>query len=385
MAHEAGVPFYFASGSEFVELFVGVGAKRMRELFEMARQHAPAIIFIDEIDTIAGTRGTKNTNSEETKTLVQLLTELDGVVESENPIVVIAATNRPDILDPALLRPRRFDKMIFVPMPDKKARKEIINVHLQSKPLDPSLDRFQIIEKLATMTTGFSGADIENLINEANLISIKKKKKYIDWEDIKEAYDKITLGLEPGYVLDEDTKKRVAYHEAGHAINAWAIRKKVDLVSILPRSKALGLVRTKEENDKYLYTYNDLFNEIVMLLGGRAAEEIYFSELSTGAANDLKKATQIAKDMITKYGFDSLIVYESTESAWHKESILSPSTDIETKIEHILKKAYEIAKQNITNNEILYNKLVEALLQKEVIDEEEFERIMSEKNDQEEH
>jgi len=364
LAHEAKVPFFFASGSEFAEMYVGVGAARVRDLFAKARRHAPAIVFIDEIDTLGARRG-PHSHSEDTKTLNQLLTEMDGVTESDAPIVVIAATNRPEILDPALLRPKRFDKIINIPLPDKRARKQILTVHLKNKPLADNIE--EVVEKLASMTTGFSGADLENLCNEAALLAALEDSSVVTWKHFKIAYDKVTIGLDADRQLDEKTKKRVAYHEAGHAICAKGIDKKIDRISILPRSKALGFVRTREDEDKVLATFSELMGELVLLLGGRAAEELYCGEPSTGAQNDLERATKLAKKMLYSYGFKTLSVKEIQYSQYHSEKILD---DIDEQvIENLLYYALELAKEHIKNNEEYYLRLVNLLYNKEDLEE----------------
>jgi len=368
IAHEANVPFYFAAGAEFQELFVGVGAARIRDLFKQARDNAPAIIFIDEIDTLGMRRGSQGVHAEDSKTLTQLLTEMDGIIDSKKPIVVIGATNRADLLDPALLRPKRFDKIIHVPLPDKPARRQILAVHIKNKPIEGNVD--EMLDKLASMTTGFSGADLENLINEAALIAATEGKEKIQWQHLKQAYDKITIGIGTDRRLDENTKRRVAYHETGHAINAWIVGKHIDRISILPSSRALGYVRTQEEEDKYIMTFSDLMKELIMLLGGRAAEEIFFGEPSTGAANDLERATKIAKDMVLKYGFFDLVVYENEVNAWYSEKLLHKQ-DVEEIVKKILQKAMQIAKDNIIKHKERFQAIAEYVLVKEIVEDKE--------------
>jgi len=361
LAHEAGVPFFYASGAEFIELYVGVGAKRIRELFKKARKNAPAIVFIDEIDAIAGIRGAGpgGNNMEDLRTLTQLLTEMDGVMVSKKPIVVIAATNKPELIDPALLRPGRFDKVIHVNLPHRNARRDILLVHLRNKPL--AVDKENLAEQLADITVGFSGADLENLCNEAALIALKKGKTAIEKEDFMEAFDKIMLGLTNGLVLDDKQKKTVAIHESGHAIVAHYLKKKIDIVTILPRSRALGLVLTKPE-ERYIRKFSELFAEIVVDLGGRAAEELYDVEPSTGAANDLAQATQMARAIVAEYGFGNLAAYEYGEY----ELLPLPET-VNEQVRYILSCAYETAKKILIDNKQYHEKLTNALLEKEVI------------------
>ncbi|MCL6555042.1 MAG: ATP-dependent zinc metalloprotease FtsH [Burkholderiales bacterium] len=316
VAGEAGVPFFSISGSEFVELFVGVGAARVRDLFEQAREKAPAIIFIDELDALGRARGVAGPiggHDEREQTLNQLLTEMDGF-DSSVGLVILAATNRPEILDPALLRAGRFDRQVLVDRPDKKGRLDILKVHVKKIKLAPNVD----LEQVAALTTGFSGADLANLVNEAALMATRRKAEAVELADFTAAIERIVAGLEKkNRVLNERERKTVAYHEMGHALVALALpgTDPVHKVSIIPRGVgALGYTIQRPTEDRYLMTRQELENKIAVLLGGRAAEKLVFGELSTGAADDLAKATDIARDMITRYGMDEDLGYIAFEA-----------------------------------------------------------------------
>ncbi|MDO5577070.1 MAG: ATP-dependent zinc metalloprotease FtsH, partial [Fibrobacter sp.] len=300
-AGEAGVPFFSTSGSEFIEMFVGVGASRVRDMFETAKREAPAIIFIDELDSIGRVRGTGlgGSHDEREQTLNQILTEMDGF-EPHESVVVIAATNRPDVLDPALTRPGRFDRQITLDLPQKSARREILKIHAQNVPLDESVD----MEKIASRTVGFSGADLRNLVNEAALLAGRKRKTKVDYKDFEEAQDKIMLGAEREDKLDDNERKIVAYHEAGHALMAKLIPETDPLqkVTIIARGRALGATEQIPENDRYNLSKSYLLGRIAVALGGRASEKLVFNELTSGAQQDLKQVTQIARKMICQWG-----------------------------------------------------------------------------------
>ncbi|MDI6750069.1 MAG: ATP-dependent zinc metalloprotease FtsH [Pseudomonadota bacterium] len=316
VAGEAGVPFFSISGSEFVEMFVGVGAARVRDLFEQARGRAPAIIFIDELDALGRARGAASPlggHDEREQTLNQLLTEMDGF-DSSVGLIILAATNRPEILDPALLRAGRFDRQVLVDRPDKKGRVDILRVHAKKITLAPDVD----LEQVAALTTGFSGADLANLVNEAALIATRRKAEAVSLADFTAAVERIVAGLEKkSRVLNEQERRTVAYHEMGHALVALALpgTDPVHKVSIIPRGiGALGYTIQRPTEDRYLMTREELENKIAVLLGGRAAEKLVFGKLSTGAADDLAKATDIARDMITRYGMDEELGYIAYEA-----------------------------------------------------------------------
>lgn len=301
VAGEAGVPFFSVSASEFVEMFVGVGASRVRDLFERAKAQAPSIIFIDELDAVGRQRfaGLGVGNDEREQTLNQLLVEMDGF-EAHTDVVVIAATNRPDVLDPALLRPGRFDRQVVVGLPDKRGRAAILRIHARGIPIGPDVD----LDALAAATPGFSGADLANLVNEAALIAARRGKQVVDRSDFEEALDKILLGTTRSLLMSEEERRLVAYHEAGHAVVAYftpgsdPLRK----ISIVPRGRALGVTVQAPEEDRFNYTRNQLLGRLAVLLGGRAAEQLVFNEVTTGAQNDLKEATQLARRMVGLWG-----------------------------------------------------------------------------------
>ncbi|MGC8852311.1 MAG: ATP-dependent zinc metalloprotease FtsH, partial [Hydrogenobacter sp.] len=310
IAGEAHVPFISVSGSDFVEMFVGVGAARVRDLFDTAKRHAPCIIFIDEIDAVGRSRGAVNLgggHDEREQTLNQLLVEMDGFDTSEG-IIVIAATNRPDILDPALLRPGRFDRQIYIPRPDVRGRYEILKVHAKDKKLAPNVD----LELVARATPGFTGADLENVLNEAALLAARKGKDYIEMEDIEEAIDRVTMGLErKGMVISPKEKEKIAYHEAGHAIMSLMVPGSDALhkVSIIPRGMALGVTQQLPIDDKHIYDKEDLMGKILTLMGGRAAEEVFYGKegITTGAENDLQRATELAYRMVSMWGMSERV------------------------------------------------------------------------------
>ncbi|MBL4608560.1 MAG: ATP-dependent zinc metalloprotease FtsH [Pseudomonadales bacterium] len=305
-AGEAGVPFFNVSGSEFVEMFVGVGASRVRDLFKKARAETPSLIFIDEIDSIGRARssGMAVANDERDQTLNQILAEMDGF-DSNETVVVLAATNRPDILDPALLRPGRFDRKVTLELPHQKARFEIFNVHIKDHPLSTDID----IEELSRRTVGFSGAEIANLVNEAALNAARNNKQEIDKEDFETARDRIVLGIEYGELLNPDEKRRIAYHEAGHTLTAF-LSPDADppkKVSIIPRGRALGVTEQEPAEDRHSYTEVYLHAQLRVLMGGRCAERLEYQNLSTGASDDLRRATQLARQMLTQWGMSERI------------------------------------------------------------------------------
>ncbi|NSW90052.1 MAG: ATP-dependent metallopeptidase FtsH/Yme1/Tma family protein [Firmicutes bacterium] len=383
---EAGVPFFSISGSDFVEMFVGVGASRVRDLFEQAKKNAPCIVFIDEIDAVGRHRGAGlgGGHDEREQTLNQLLVEMDGFGINEG-VIVLAATNRPDILDPALLRPGRFDRRIFVGLPDIKGREEILKVHARGKPLSPEVK----LNELAKSTPGFTGADLENLLNEAALLAARKNKRKIEPEEIKEATFKVIMGPEKkSRVMSESEKRLTAYHEAGHAIAVKLISTtdKVDRISIIPSGRAGGYTAFKPEEDKTYLTRSQLMEKIAIALGGRAAEEIVLGEISTGAYNDLKEANNVARNMITRYGMSerlsNLIFGSETDEIFlgrdfahtrnYSEQI---AAEIDMEVKNIIDNSYQkivnILKENINK----LHTIAATLIEKEKLEGQEFEEL----------
>jgi AFG3 family protein len=372
MAGEAQVPFFSMSGSDFVELFVGVGASRVRDLFKQAREKAPCIIFIDEIDAIGRARG-KNmmmSNDERESTLNQLLVEMDGF-SGESGIIVLAATNRPDVLDTALLRPGRFDRQITIDKPDLKGREAIFKVHLKPIKISEKLD----IHKIAEQTPGFAGADIANVCNEAALIAARKGKAAVDIEDFQDAVDRVIGGLEKkNKIISPDEKRIIAYHEAGHAICGWFLEHAYPLlkVTIVPRgTAALGYAQYTPK-EQYLYNTDQLQDQICMTLGGRASEDIFFGKISTGAQNDLQQITRIAYAMVTVYGMNDKLGNISFYDPQQDQAFTKPYSDetaklIDEEVRKLLEIAYERTKQLLIGKKAEVEKLAEALLDKEVL------------------
>ncbi|MDF2193631.1 ATP-dependent zinc metalloprotease FtsH [Paraflavitalea sp. CAU 1676] len=372
MAGEAQVPFFSMSGSDFVELFVGVGASRVRDLFKQAREKAPCIIFIDEIDAIGRARG-KNaimSNDERESTLNQLLVEMDGF-SGESGIIVLAATNRPDVLDSALLRPGRFDRQISIDKPDLKGREHIFKVHLKPIKISERVD----IHKLAEQTPGFAGADIANICNEAALIAARKGKQSVEMEDFQDAVDRVIGGLEKkNKIISPDEKRIIAYHEAGHAICGWYLEHAYPLlkVTIVPRGvAALGYAQYTPK-EQYLYNTDQLTDQICMTLGGRASEEIFFGKISTGAQNDLQQITRIAYSMITVYGMNDKVGNVSFYDPAAENSFTKPYSEetsklIDEEVRKLIDNAYEKTKELLTEKKGQVEKLAEALLSKEVL------------------
>ncbi|HUB62093.1 MAG TPA: ATP-dependent zinc metalloprotease FtsH [Puia sp.] len=372
MAGEAQVPFFSMSGSDFVELFVGVGASRVRDLFKQAREKAPCVIFIDEIDAIGRARG-KNaimSNDERESTLNQLLVEMDGF-GGDSGIIVLAATNRPDVLDSALLRPGRFDRQISIDKPDLKGREAIFKVHLKPIKISSKLD----IHKLAEQTPGFAGADIANVCNEAALIAARKGKETVEMEDFQDAVDRVIGGLEKkNKIISPDEKKIIAYHEAGHAICGWFLEHAYPLlkVTIVPRGvAALGYAQYTPK-EQYLYNTDQLFDQICMTLGGRASEELNFGKISTGAQNDLQQITKIAYSMVTVYGMNDKIGNVSFYDPQQENSFTKPYSEetsrlIDEEVRKLIDKAYEATKHLLTVKHREVELLAEALLEKEVL------------------
>ncbi len=384
IAGEAHVPFISVSGSDFVEMFVGVGAARVRDLFETAKKHAPCIIFIDEIDAVGRTRGVLNLgggHDEREQTLNQLLVEMDGFDTSEG-IIVIAATNRPDILDPALLRPGRFDRQIFIPRPDVKGRYEILKVHAKNKKLADDVD----LELVARATPGFTGADLENLLNEAALLAARNGKDRITMEEVEEAIDRITMGLErKGMAISPEEKEKIAYHEAGHALMGFMTQDAdpVHKVSIIPRGMALGVTQQLPIDDKHIYDKKNLFGRILVMMGGRAAEEVFYGKegITTGAENDLQRATELAYKMVSMWGMSDKVgpiaikkVSNPFLGGMTNSIDTSPELlkDIDEEVKKILTDAYELARSTIEAHKEPLKAVVKKLMEKETITCEEF-------------
>ncbi|QWK12867.1 MAG: ATP-dependent zinc metalloprotease FtsH [Aquificota bacterium] len=388
IAGEAHVPFISVSGSDFVEMFVGVGAARVRDLFDTAKRHAPCIIFIDEIDAVGRSRGALNLgggHDEREQTLNQLLVEMDGFDTSEG-IIVIAATNRPDILDPALLRPGRFDRQIFIPRPDVKGRYEILKVHAKDKKLAPDVD----LEIVARATPGFTGADLANVMNEAALLAARRGKEAIEMQDIEDAIDRITMGLErKGMVISPKEKEKIAYHEMGHAIMSLMVPGTDPLhkVSIIPRGMALGVTQQMPIDDKHMYDKQDLYTRILSLMGGRAAEEVFYGKegITTGAENDLQRATELAYRMVSMWGMSERVgplavrrtinpfLGGMTTSVDISEEL---RREIDEEVRNILTKAYEDAKRIVLEHKEAIQAVVKRLLEKETMSCEEVVEIL---------
>uniref|UniRef100_A0A7V3JAS2 ATP-dependent zinc metalloprotease FtsH n=1 Tax=candidate division CPR3 bacterium TaxID=2268181 RepID=A0A7V3JAS2_UNCC3 len=387
VAGEAGVPFLSISGSEFVELFVGVGAARVRDLFEQAKANAPCIVFIDEIDAVGRLRGAGlgGGHDEREQTLNQLLVEMDGFDSSEG-IIVMAATNRPDILDPALLRPGRFDRRIYVPIPDVKGREEILKIHTRRIPLGPDVD----LKLIAQSTPGFTGADLANLVNEAALLAARKNKQVVEMQDFEEAKDKLIMGIaRRSMVISEEEKKRIAYHETGHALVAKFLpgSDPVHKITIIPHGRALGATQSLPSEDRYLYTKSYILTQLSVLLGGRAAELLVFNEESTGAADDLSKATEIARRMVTDWGMSEKIgpvtlgkeeeeIFLGRELGVRKYYSEETARLIDNEIKEIVKNAFDKAVEILRSKMELLHQVANYLLEKETITGQELDEII---------
>ena len=384
-AGEAGVPFFTISGSDFVEMFVGVGASRVRDLFEQAKKHAPCIIFIDEIDAVGRKRGAGmgGGHDEREQTLNQLLVEMDGFMENSG-IIVLAATNRPDILDPALLRPGRFDRQVVVGIPDIKAREEIFKIHSRNKPLEEDVNA----EVLARRTPGFTPADIENMLNEAALLSIRKNSKAISMEDIEEAITKVIAGPQKkSRVISEKERWLTAVHESGHAVVARSLPETdpVHQITIVPRGRAGGFTMILPTEERFYTTKVDMEEQIVHLLGGRVAESLVLKDISTGASNDIQRATTIARDMVTKYGFSEKlgpVNYSSGEEVFigrdfGTKNYFSEETsnEIDAEVKEIIHSSYEHATAILTEHMDKLLEVANALMKLETISGEEFEKL----------
>lgn len=387
VAGEARVPFFSISGSDFVEMFVGVGASRVRDLFEQAKKNAPAIIFIDEIDAVGRQRGAGlgGGHDEREQTLNQLLVEMDGF-EDNDSVIVMAATNRRDILDPALLRPGRFDRQILVGYPDVKGREAILKVHTRNKPLAPDVD----LETIAKSTVGFTGADLENLVNEASLLAARKNKKAITKDELEEASIKVVAGPEKkSKVITEDEKKLTAYHEGGHALCTYYSKSqdKVHQVSIIPRGQAGGFTMSLPVKDKSYVSKNEMYENIVVLLGGRVAEKLILDDISTGASNDLERATSTARNMVTRYGFsDNLgpVVYgqgdhevflgrDYTNTPSYSDNV---AAEIDNEIRTLIESAFTDAEKILNEHMDKLHVVAKYLMKYEKVDGATFEKLM---------
>lgn len=389
IAGEAGVPFFSISGSDFVEMFVGVGASRVRDLFDQAKKNAPCIVFIDEIDAVGRHRGAGlgGGHDEREQTLNQLLVEMDGFEGTEG-VIIIAATNRPDVLDPALLRPGRFDRQVVVPTPDVKGRLEILKVHTKKIPLDENVN----LEILARGTPGFSGADLANIVNEAALLAARKSKSKVDMSDFESAKDKVLMGVERrSMIISEAEKSNTAYHEAGHALVAKLIpgTDPIHKVSIIPRGRALGVTQQLPLDDRYTYSYDYLVKTLNVLLGGRAAEEIALHHMTTGAGNDLERATELARRMVTEWGMSERLgpltfgkkdeqIFLGREIAKHKDYSEKTAEEIDDEVKRLVTEAYEGSKKLLQENFDLLDALAKRLLEKETIEGQEIDKLIEE-------
>ena len=388
IAGEAKVPFFSISGSDFVEMFVGVGAARVRDMFENAKKHAPCIVVIDELDAVGRQRGAGlgGGNDEREQTLNQMLVEMDGF-EGSVGVIVIAATNRPDVLDPALMRPGRFDRQVVVPLPDIRGREQILVVHMRKVPLSPDVKA----DIIARGTPGFSGADLANLVNEAALFAARGNKRLVDMEDFEKAKDKIMMGAERrSMVMNEEEKLNTAYHESGHAVVAKLVPKSdpVHKVTIIPRGRALGLTMQLPEEDRYAYDRVYLSSRIAVLFGGRIAEELFMNQMTTGASNDFERATQMARDMVTRYGMSDVLgpmVYGENEGevflgrsvTTHKNMSESTMQKVDSEIRRIIDDQYALARRLLEEHRDKVEAMTKALMELETIDADQIDDIMA--------
>jgi len=387
IAGEAGVPFFNISGSDFVEMFVGVGASRVRDLFVQGKKHAPCIIFIDEIDAVGRHRGAGlgGGHDEREQTLNQLLVEMDGF-ESNDGVILISATNRPDVLDPALLRPGRFDRQVVVPLPDLKGREGILQVHARKSPLGPDVD----LTVLARGTPGFSGADLENLVNEAALLAARKNKDRVEMIDLELAKDKVLMGTErKSMIMSEEEKRNTAYHEVGHALVAKFLPKTdpVHKVSIIPRGRALGITMTLPIEDRLSYDEQYMKNTLAKLMGGRVAEELVFTRRTSGASDDIEKATNLARRMVTVFGMSDVMgpiafgqkeehIFLGREIAQHRDYSEQTAIQIDGEVRRIVDEAYQTARRILQDHEDLLHQIAAALLEKETLEGKDIDAII---------
>ena len=388
IAGEAKVPFFSISGSDFVEMFVGVGAARVRDMFEQAKKHAPCIVFIDEIDAVGRQRGAGlgGGNDEREQTLNQLLVEMDGF-EGQTGVIVIAATNRPDVLDPALLRPGRFDRQVVVPLPDIRGREQILKVHMRKVPIAPDVDA----QILARGTPGFAGADLANLVNEAALFAARGNKRLVDMDDFERAKDKIMMGAERrSAVMPEEERRNTAYHESGHAVVARMLDKTdpVHKVTIIPRGRALGVTMQLPTEDRYSQDRERLLQTIAVLFGGRIAEELFMSQMTTGASNDFQRATDLARRMVTQWGMSDVLgpmVYGEEESeiflgrqvTTHRNVSEATMQKVDAEVRRIIDEQYALARKILEDNRDKVETMTATLLEWETIDAGQIDDIMS--------
>jgi len=389
VAGEAKVPFFSISGSEFVEMFVGVGASRVRDLFQKAKRNAPCIIFIDEIDAVGRQRGAGlgGSHDEREQTLNQILVEMDGFDTSTN-VIIIAATNRPDVLDPALLRPGRFDRRVVLDLPDIKDRESILKVHSKNKPLASGVD----LNKIAQRTPGFSGADLSNLINEAAILTARRNKKQVGMEELTHSIEKVMLGPErKSHILSEKEKMITAYHEAGHALVAKILPNTdpVHKVSIVARGMAAGYTWNLPQEDQHLYSRSKFLDDLAMMLGGRSAEEEKFKEITTGAENDLRRATKLARKMVTEFGMSKKLgpltfghkeelVFLGRELGEHKNYSEKVASEIDEEVFNIVNESHQRAKEVIDEHKTKLDEIAKRLIKEETIEGDEFDKMRSE-------
>ncbi len=387
VAGEANVPFFFISGSDFVEMFVGVGAARVRDLFDQAKRRAPCLVFIDELDAVGRLRGTGigGGHDEREQTLNQLLVEMDGF-EPNSGVIVLAATNRPDVLDPALLRPGRFDRRIVVDSPDARGREEILKIHLKNKPIGPDVD----MRELAQRTPGFSGADLRNVANESALLTARKGLDRVSMVELAEAIERVVAGPERrSRVISENEKKIIAYHELGHAVVAYRMpgADPVHKISVLPRGLALGYTLQFPEEDTFLHTRKQLLGRICILMGGRSSEELTFNEMTTGANNDLERATELAREMVTRYGMSERLgpltfgnkhqsIFLGKALAEDRNYSEEVASIIDEEVRRIVGECHEKARSIITANKKWMDYISEVLIEQETLDRKDFERLM---------
>src|SRR6187401_935704 len=388
VAGEAGVPFFSISGSEFVEMFVGVGASRVRDLFEQAKRNSPCIVFVDEIDAVGRQRGAGlgGSHDEREQTLNQILVEMDGFDTNTN-VIVVAATNRPDVLDPALLRPGRFDRQVVLDRPDIKGRHEILNVHIKGKPLDKTVD----IEAIARRTPGFSGADLANLVNEAAILAARRNKKSVGAGEFNEAIDRVIAGPERrSRIITEEEKKIIAYHEGGHAVVQRVLPKcdPVTKVTIVSRGMALGYTMSLPQEDRYLHSKTEFEDKIAGMLGGNVSEQLVFGEMTTGSSNDIEKATNLARAMVTQYGMSEKLgpltfgkkeemIFLGREISEQRNYSDEVAAKIDAEVREIIDRAFSRAKEALTAHRDVLDKLAALLIEKETIESDEFESLFT--------